>query len=72
MVLVAAACYIRAKRIEKRNIVEFNHESQQDAKGQYKNGVEVKPSEIAKSKKKNAINDTMDEEDQEETLLDQE
>jgi len=44
--MVAAACYIRAKRIEKRNIVEFNHVNQDDLKKRYKDGVEIKPSDL--------------------------
>tara|TARA_B110000285_G_C15074870_1_gene590141 strand:+ start:1381 stop:1596 length:216 start_codon:yes stop_codon:yes gene_type:complete len=71
MIIVAAACYIRAKRIEKRNIVEFNHVNTDELKKKYKDGVEIKPSDLKKDKKQ-AINDTMDEEDQEETLLDEE
>ena len=46
MIAVAAACYIRAKRIEQRNIVEFNHVDQDALKKQYKDGVEIKPSEF--------------------------
>ena len=46
MILVAAGCYIRAKRIEKRNIVEFNHVDTDALKKQYKNGVEIKPSDL--------------------------
>ena len=70
--MVAAACYIRAKRIEKRNIVEFNHVNQDELKKRYKDGVEIKPSDLIKEKKSGAINDSMNEEDQEETLLDEE
>ena len=63
MILVAAGCYIRAKRIEKRNIVEFNHVDTDALKKQYKNGVEIKPSDLQKAKKSGAINDSMNEED---------
>jgi len=63
MILVAAGCYIRAKRIEKRNIVEFNHVDTDALKKQYKNGVEIKPSDLQKAKKSGAINDPMNEED---------
>ena len=63
MILVAAGCYIRAKRIEKRNIVEFNHVDTDALKKQYKNGVEIKPSDLHKPKKSGAINDSMNEED---------
>lgn len=60
MVAVAAACYIRAKRIEKANLIEFNHVDQDALKKQYKDGVEIKPSEF-NQKKAGAINDSMNE-----------
>jgi len=62
MILVAVGCYVRAKRIERRNIVEFNHVDQDALKKQYKDGVEIKPSEYKKEKKSGgAINDSINE-----------
>ena len=62
MILVALLCYIRAKRIEKRNIVEFNHVNQDDLKKRYKDGVEIRPSDLKKDKK-TLINDSINNDD---------
>lgn len=62
MIVVAAGCYLRAKRNERRNIVEFNHDHE-DLKKKYRDGVEIKPSDLHKGKKSGAINESMNEED---------
>jgi len=54
---VAVLCFIRAKKNEKDRVVTFAPTTQADAKKTYKNGVEVKPSEIS-GNKNNAINDS--------------
>ena len=72
---VALLCFIRAKKNERDRVVTFAPTTQADAKKTYKNGVEVKPSEI-NDKKNTAINDSQieneDLNEQEEQLLDEE
>lgn len=46
MIVVAAACYYRAKRIENRNAIQFDHVKTNDIKKKYKDGVEIKPSDL--------------------------
>lgn len=64
MFAIALACYIRAKKNEKDRLVTFAPTTHEDIKKRYRNGVEVKPSELA-----HALNDSQIEEN-EETLLD--
>jgi len=46
MLIIAVACYVRSKRIEKANQAAFSHIKADDMKKRYKNGVEIKPSEF--------------------------
>ena len=48
MMIIAVACYVRSKRIEKANNQSFTHIKADDMKKRYKNGVEIKPSEFLK------------------------
>jgi hypothetical protein len=48
MLIIAVACYVRSKRIEKQNIHAISHVKADDMKKRYKNGVEIKPSEFLK------------------------
>ena len=47
MFAVALACYIRSKKLEDSKTINFTHINADDMKKKYRNGVEVKPSEIA-------------------------
>jgi hypothetical protein len=69
--VVALACFLRAKKNERDRIVTFAPNTQTDAKKTYRNGVEVKPSELDKVNRNEAINSSMNE-DKEEQLLDNE
>lgn len=77
MFAVALACYVRTKKLEDGKAVTFSHISSEDMKKKYRNGVEVKPSEVVKERQTVSINDSLAEEDhqeildKEETLLDQ-
>ena len=55
---VALLCFIRAKKNERDRVVTFAPTTQADAKKTYKNGVEVKPSEINDKKSGVSINDS--------------
>jgi len=48
MIIIAVACYVRSKRIEKARSHAFSHIKADDMKKRYKNGVEIKPSEFLK------------------------
>ena len=56
---IAFYCYYKAKKEEEANTVTFAKIDQSEAKKRYKNGVEVKPSELKKNK--TAINETQEE-----------
>ena len=77
MFAIAVACFVRSRRLENAKTINFAHLSTDDMKKRYRNGVEIKPSEIAKEKKEQkeaaapaGINDSMADEDPQE--LDQE
>jgi len=82
MFAVAVACFVRSRRLENAKTINFSHLNADDMKKRYRNGVEIKPSEIAKEKKVHkesaaptGINDSIADEDpqeldQEENLLD--
>lgn len=80
LVIIAVLCYVRAKKIEKARTVTFENPAatasfggDEGEKRRYKNGVEIKPSEYAKEKKKESspakvstnINDTVDDDEEE-------
>jgi len=73
MFMIALICFIRAKKNEQDRLVTFAPTTADDIKKRYRNGVEVKPSELSKGKKKpiTSLNDSQVEEN-EEQLLDQE
>jgi hypothetical protein len=71
MFAIALGCFIRAKKNERDRIVTFAPTTQSNAKKTYKNGVEVKPSELDKADRRHAINTSVNEE-REEQLLDNE
>ena len=77
MFAIAVACFVRSRRLENAKTINFAHLSTDDMKKRYRNGVEIKPSEIAKEKTEQkeaaapaGINDSMADEDPQE--LDQE
>lgn len=49
MFLIALVCFIRAKKNEKDRLVTFAPTTSDDIKKRYRNGVEIKPSEISKT-----------------------
>ena len=70
MFAVAVACFVRSRKLENAKTINFAHLSTDDMKKRYRNGVEIKPSEIAKEKKEQkqttaatGINDSIAEED---------
>jgi hypothetical protein len=71
MFVIALACFIKAKKNERDRIVTFAPTEQTNAKKTYRNGVEVKPSELDRGSRQDAINSSVNEE-REETLLDNE
>ena len=48
MLIIAIACYVRSKKLEKVNCHAISHIKADDMKKRYKNGVEIKPSEFLK------------------------
>jgi hypothetical protein len=56
MFLIALACFIRAKKNEKDRLVTFAPTTAEDMKKRYRNGVEVKPSEIKGKKPITSLN----------------
>jgi hypothetical protein len=61
---IAVGCFIKAKNNEKSRIVHFTPKTQEKAKREFRNGVEVKPSELGKESKNTAINDSRVENDE--------
>lgn len=79
LLVVSAACYLRAKKNERDRTVTFSTNAQDSAKKTYRDGVEVKPSDLGSSKGQiqTRINDSVVEDqdnsmEQEEQLLDNE
>ena len=70
---IALFCFLKAKKNERERVVTFAPTTQTNAKKVYRNGVEVKPSELDQNKSaKFGINDSAADIDNEETLLDNE
>lgn len=63
---IALGCFIRAKKNERDRIVTFAPTTQTNAKKTYKNGVEVKPSELDQGVRTHAINNSLINEEKEE------
>lgn len=75
LLVVAFACWLRYQKNERDRTVTFNSKAQSSAKKTYRNGVEVKPSDLNKVGATTTINDSVVGDtsiEQEETLLDQE
>lgn len=62
LVIIALSCYLRAKKNERDRTVTFSTTAQSSAKKTYRNGVEVKPSDLS-AKVNTRINDSVIDED---------